>query len=429
MNVSTSHRKLIDYFYIGALVLYVLAGLRLVPFHGDESTIIYMSHDWFRSPLAIGYDGQRPGSGEAMDQDLRLLNGVISKDSFGLAYSVLGIGPDQLNTPWDWSSDWWVNNYYGHIPGVKVLWIARLMSTLMTALSVAVVFTIARWLADRPSAWLAAFVYTMMPLVLLNGRRAMFEGATLLTTTLIILLGLWVARQKPSLFRWGIFGLISGLGIASKHTSVLIVLPVWAVAASTQRRSFQRALLGSLCAGVIMASVFLILNPAWWSAPLRMPGIVLSLRQDLLSRQASVYQGQTVTDRVTALVRYPFGPPQYFEDPKYDWTQWIGSDIAAYEASWTGGLWGSIMLPLESLLVVVGMAFCVWRSWSCRDSRMILFLTLTMFITVSVFALTSVPWGRYYLPLAPPFAIASGLSVRWLAERPSKPGLLRSPTI
>src|SRR5262249_3372605 len=158
------------------LFLYVLAGMQLAPFHGDESTILYMSRDWFKPPTALAYGDFAPGSGEAQDQELRLLNGVISQDSFGAAFAFLGINPDQINTPWAWGSDWWVNAYYGHLPSTKILWIGRLMSTLMTASSVAVVFTIARWLAGRPSAWLATFVYTVMPDVLLNGRRAMFEG-------------------------------------------------------------------------------------------------------------------------------------------------------------------------------------------------------------------------------------------------------------
>src|SRR5262249_19591481 len=155
-----------------------------------------------------------------------------------------------------------------------------------------------------------------------NGRRAMFEGATLLTTTLVIMFGLWIARRQTRLLYWAIFGLMCGLGIASKHTNVLMVVPVGVVAFFAQRQDIRRAMIGSQCAAIVAAIVFLSLNPAWWSAPLRMPGIVLSLRQDLLSRQASAYPSQTFSERLTALVRYPFGPPQYFEDAKYDWSQW-----------------------------------------------------------------------------------------------------------
>src|SRR5215510_11017733 len=78
----------IDYLYVGILIFYVLAGARLVPFHGDESTILYMSRDWFKSPSALAYGAFPPGSGEAMDQELRLLNGVVSKDSYGGVFSL-----------------------------------------------------------------------------------------------------------------------------------------------------------------------------------------------------------------------------------------------------------------------------------------------------------------------------------------------------
>src|SRR4051812_14244137 len=92
---ARSRWKLLDSLYIGALVLYVLAGLRLVPFHGDEATTIYVSRDWYILTQAHDLDSlvyrDLPfGTQARTDQDLRLINGVMSKYAIGLAGSLMG---------------------------------------------------------------------------------------------------------------------------------------------------------------------------------------------------------------------------------------------------------------------------------------------------------------------------------------------------
>src|SRR5262249_34590028 len=145
----------------------------------------------------------------------------------------------------------------------------------------------------------------------------------------------------------------------------------------------------------IAGIVFLILNPAWWPSPLQMPGIVLSLRGNMLSTQITFYATPTFAERLTALVRYPFGPPQYFEDSMFDWTQWIGPDIAAYEASGTAGLRGSnLTVALQTLLLILGSVYCIWQCWRRRESKMLLLLVTTAFIAASVFVLNILPWAR-----------------------------------
>src|SRR5262249_4096294 len=106
MKLSRAHLKFLDCLFVGVLICYGLAGARLVPFHGDESTILYMSLDWFRTPSEVAFATYSPGSGEATNQELRLLNGVLSKDSYGAAFALMGIAPSQINTPWDWGNDW-----------------------------------------------------------------------------------------------------------------------------------------------------------------------------------------------------------------------------------------------------------------------------------------------------------------------------------
>src|SRR4051812_47676514 len=118
MNRHSRH-KFLDALYVGCLLLYIVAGILLVPFHGDESTIIYMSHDWYQIVQAhdlssILYRESSSDSKFKQNQDLRLLNGVISKYGIGLSAMIAGFSENALNEPWDWGSDWWVNGYYKH---------------------------------------------------------------------------------------------------------------------------------------------------------------------------------------------------------------------------------------------------------------------------------------------------------------------------
>src|SRR5450432_2301818 len=179
--------------FVGLLILYLLAGIISVPFHGDESTIIHKSRDWFllaQGKLAILLYSATPV--EPAEQELRLVNGVVSEYSTGLLASLSGLGLHDLPEQWLWGADFDYNQANGHIPASPLLFVARLASALLTAISIALVFAIARWLGGAGSGYLAATLYTLMPEVLLNGRRAVFEGATLVAVSLVMVGGLAV---------------------------------------------------------------------------------------------------------------------------------------------------------------------------------------------------------------------------------------------
>lgn len=411
-------KRFADALYISILVLYVFAGMKLVPFHGDESTILYLSRDWYtivntHDLSTIFYRPTPATSADQMDQDLRLINGVVSKYMVGLVGTLSGLSADALNTPWDWSQDWWVNRYYGHTPAERALLAGRLASVWMLMTSVAVVFAIGRRLGGRGTAWLAAFVYATLPAVLLNGRRSVFEGATLLTIAAVILIGLALAQRiadhqpAPRLrCGWLLLGLIAGLAIASKHNTILVVVPIFGMMLYVGRDRLFSTIGYTLAAGVIAIGVFLVLNPAWWPVPLSMPGIVLSKRQSLVGLQSQA--NTTFTDvptRVMALISYPLSAPQYYEDSRYDWTQWIGDQISTYQASGLAGIdWMRFGL-LTGLLLLGGLAALRKVHRPLAD----VFVVVTVFTAVTTFILNPLAWQRYYLPLAVPLAILVGL--------------------
>src|SRR5215203_3684875 len=81
----------VDALWLAALAVYIMAGVPLVPLHGDETTQIYMARDFYalfieRDVSQLTYrawdtlDGQ-----EATQQDLRLKDGVLHRYLFGAA--------------------------------------------------------------------------------------------------------------------------------------------------------------------------------------------------------------------------------------------------------------------------------------------------------------------------------------------------------
>lgn len=422
--------RALDALWLAVLAVYVLAGVDEVPFHGDESSLITMSRDYYhlvqrRDIEPVLYD---PDPADPMVQELRLINGTVGKMAMGFAWDMAGLTEADLNEPWLWGADWEYNASTGHVPGARLLHTARLSSAVLTAISVAAVFAIA-WIAGgRPAAWAAALIYASDPVVLLNGRRAMMEGAHLAFATLAMLAALLVVREQgrrpmPRRRRLvgltALFGILSGVAVASKHPA-LIVVGVGFVAIASEpliRRTpsplSRQHILRWTGAGVLALLVFLLLNPAWWSDPLPMPGRVLDMRSTLLSQQVAGFGGYDGWgERLAGLARQTLGVGrQYYE--AQGWDEWIADEIAHYEDSWlagrgTGLLW---TLALGGALVI-GM-WRLGRRW--REGAAWTILLWTGITAVALFIATPLEWQRYYLPLRPPLAVMSGCGVAALA--------------
>ncbi|MBP8974084.1 MAG: phospholipid carrier-dependent glycosyltransferase [Anaerolineae bacterium] len=418
--------RALDALWLAVLAVYVLAGVDDVPFHGDESSLIAMSHDYYylvqkRDIGPVLYDSH---PADPMDQELRLINGTVGKMAMGFAWDMAGLTAADLNAPWLWGADWEYNVRTGHVPGERLLHAARLSSAVLTAISVIAVFAIA-WIAGgRPAAWAAALIYASDPVVLLNGRRAMMEGAHLAFSTLTVLAALWVVREqgrppKPRRRRLvgltALFGVTGGLAIASKHPALIVVAAGFVAIASEPliRRKPSplnwRRVLRWCGAGVLVLLTFLTLNSAWWSDPLHVPGRVLELRSSLLDQQVAGYGGyKGLGERLEGLARQAFGVElQYYEAP--GWNEWVAGEIAQYEESWLAGRSEGLAWALAlGGAVVVGM-WQLGRRW--REGQVWTILLWAGITAVALFIATPLEWQRYYLPLHPPLAVLAGCGV------------------
>ena len=295
---------ILDVLWLAGLALYVIAGYRSVPLHGDEPTLIYMSRDYYHlvqrrdvEPVLYRDEPANPA-----EQDLRLINGTVGKMAMGLAWDLAGLTVDDLNDQWVWEWSWNDNIALGHMPGERLLHAARVSSALFTVISAWVVFGIARVVAARRlAAWAASLIYVTTPAVLLNGRRAMMDGSMLGFIALTALVGVLIVRQQARGWRgaklaalYALLGVCGGLAVASKHNAAITVAAVFAAVLVAPLLDARRAddmrshfdaphLLRVASASLLVIVTFLALNPAWWSDPLPMPERVIDLRRDLMA--------------------------------------------------------------------------------------------------------------------------------------------------
>ena len=177
----------------------------------------------------------------------------------------------------------------------------------------------------------------------------MMEGSHLLGLMLVLLAGAWLL-QKRTWRRYALLGACIGFAIAAKHPNVLpsalvfvacLAMPLWQFARE-KRRNWHRlaqSLRGLLLTGLAAILVFLALNPAWWSAPLEVPGVVVELRRDLLHGQvARVGRYDSWADQISRFFQFVFvGERQYFESPGREELDIVASLIRHYEGSGLAG--------------------------------------------------------------------------------------------
>ena len=418
----------IDAPWLGLLALYILAGAAAVPFHGDESTQIYMGRDYYYQ-----FAGKAAGSigeaGSLAEQELRLLNGTVSKTIYGWIAASSDIPLDKLNEQWDWEADYSYNRDTNRIPDSDLLYKGRLASAGQLVLAALAFFCFVKMTIHRPVAWLASGLFVFHPTILLNGRRAMMEGSHLLGMMLVLLAAAWVMRGG----KWRAYaalGAAAGFAMATKHPNVIAVGMVFFAGFSLalfravrdwdgQRRRFVKAVIGLSAAGLLALLVFYALNPAWWQSPLASARQVLPLRTGLLANQMQTYGGYgSLGERADGFFRYVFaGKVQYFEAANWAGYDVIRDQIQAYQASGLAGaaIGGSSLVGLLFLLLTLSGGVYLFGSADIPAAYRWLLMVWGAGTAALIFLFTPLPWGRYYLPLIPFVTIMAAYSLWALA--------------
>lgn len=421
MSMPKQRSLWMDALWLSLLAIYILAGAALVPFHGDESTLIFMGRDYYHGLAKIVHDDSSD-----TERHLRMLNGTIAKTIYGWIAVSSGLRLDELNNQWRWDKDYAYNRDTNRIPDDDLLYKGRLASAFQLILALLAFFLFVRMTIHRPAAWLAGALFALHPTILLNGRRAMMEGSHLLGMMLVLLAAAWLMRGRKW---WGYpaLGAAAGFAIATKHPNVIVMalaffacFSLGLVQAIRQRQTFAKIMAGLWAAGLLMLLVFYALNPAWWASPLASAQQALPLRTKLMEKQVQTFGGYpSLGERIDGFFRYVFaGEIQYFEVSDWAGHDVIQAQIGVYQGSGLAGVGadgsgaGGLLFLLLALFGSIHLCRNDGIPWSYRW----LLLVWGLGMMTLTFILTPLPWARYYLPTLPFMASMAAYSLLTLAE-------------
>ena len=465
---SEKYKTWIDVLFLTLCVIYILAGIPLAPFHGDESAYIILSEDYDRvfkkhevEKVLFDPDGPK--------QYLRLSTGAILSFSIGFARDITN-NEDPINK-WLWGASWDDNVAKGNLPTIALLNIARFSSAVMGALGAVLFFVLLRYLyPSRLAAWLATLAFVTQGSLLVSIRRAMQEGPKFLFLILTTLLAFLIIQnlQTSKLRRTLYFalGIASGLTLAAKQDTapVLVALylaiafiPVWR---KTALKDTGFNLLYLFAATLLAYATFLAFMPVFWqwwesvfvftgasavllqipylyeirSKVLAAVGLALvlgmtlispslwgklhiplssmaELRQSIVGSQVQVSNGQDILKAGSEMSRLSFllentisSKVMYMEVDSFNVPP-VQKSIEMYEASLLSGRTGSLVFDgLILLLVLLGM----WTLLKNFNEASILVYFL-LFIT-GAFLLVAIPlaWQRYFIIMQFPYMLLVG---------------------
>ena len=400
------------------LSIFLLSGVDQVPFHPDESSLLFQSRDLealVSRPLDMAWV---PGQAPTPEMTYRLLNAPLAKYVLGMARVLAGYGPDTVSVDWDWSKNWGQNVVAGALPAAPLLHDARTASTVALLGAVIVLYFAGRKAGGRAAGLAAALLFGLNALSLLHGRRAMAEG-TMLLGVAAAALGLLVADRRPFLA-----GLAVALAVNAKTSTLPLVLVGWLAtvwAANPAGRSassrFGRTL--GYASGVILLTA--VLQPVLWRHPVGAMQAMWDTRRELLARQveeirtlAPDHVPAGPTQRAVILVANLYlAPLQYAEVGNYVAEE--RASVLQYESRFghnllRGFVGGGLLLGLTLL----GTAWALLRVRRAGPDTARIYGLLVLATILQGLALVyaiPLPFQRYTLPLLPFLCLWQGLGL------------------
>lgn len=433
----------IDILLLWITFAYITWDVKDVPFHGDEATTIWMGRDF--DTVILNGDFNAVAFQEKnctvelprcnANQHMRIITSNLSKIAMGVAWSNSGFSVHDLNEQWVWGLDKTWNSDNGHVPSPRLLQITRLSSAWLTALScvflLATARRIARSLFQTPTSvfvasWAAVFFYATHAAILLNGKRAMFEGGLLFGITLMAWAVFANIHRFPRL-SWrfvALTGILTGLALSTKHSATLTVVilyggwVIWGLFRLLYARQIRPMMLhiAQLTLATILAlGVFYAMNPLWWSiSPLRMADYTIQERQKILDEQVALFGGyENNAAKAEGLWKQMFRPTtQYYETPSWATYEGVTQEIITYETSGFVGLSHETSIYFVRLSAFfLGVIVLVIHFSRTRAAVICLLLVWTVAILIISYVTIPLPWQRYYLSIHPPLTIIMGIGI------------------
>ncbi len=421
---------------MAALIVYAALGLKIAPFHGDEAMHIYTSKDYTtafidQKPQNLPVNPPYDIDGDAR---MRLLNGSIMRYSVGFIMQLDGLGKQDLppRPGWDWGLHYADDVATGHMPSDAVLTAGRTAALIYFALSIIAMFGIGWQFGGRLVAYIASALYTLNPIILVNGRRALVESALLCFG----LLAIWIAAQiakrleKGDKGLWGWWTALmvsSGLTLVSKYSGTIFIAGAFGgvfiaeiVRAFRGKRQYGSLISSTVkltVSGLLALALTVALSPALWNNPVSRVQDLTQMLQEQVTIVVSILAPAAptpISERVEGMITQPFMTPvAYFEQASWGEAKPVTDSIAAYEASPLSGIPVNIITGiLLTMLAAIGLVATVWprirpyEAWSVS-----VVLVIWLLITLLNLLINPLPWQRYYLPLIPIDTLLAAIGV------------------
>ncbi len=395
------------------LAIFVLAGVSTIPFHPDESSWLYMSKDFelfFSKPSSLMWVDSRDGE---VDQYKRLIDAPFAKYIIGLSRNIVGV--PTIKSDWNWELSWSDNKHAGALPTQYQLNVGRLTNTLVLIASTVLIYISGKHLESRLTGIIAAVFFGTNSLLLLHNRHVMAESVL----TLCIVLSI-IAVFYGSDYPW-----FTGLAVALAVNSKQSVIPLVGVGLFSvlwiPNQNFNIKRIGKNAAiySIVLVGLSYILNPLWWSHPVRVPIEAWIARVNFRDNQVAtlrIFASNQVLDTpikrlVSFIANLYILPPAFYEAANYineteisqvKYLSFPGHNLLR------GIIGGGIALLLSLFGTIIGIINVIRSADPVKRRKLTLLLLATSFQAIAILVAIPIPYQRYVIPMIPFIALWIG---------------------
>jgi hypothetical protein len=457
------------------LAAFIVSGITLVPFHGDEAAYINLSGD-YDVVIKQGNLGAFLLTPENPDPGIRLSTGSVLGFLIGFVRDVTGMG-GSVNNNWSWDQTWSENIEQGNMPNRQLLTLSRACSALMGALGVVFLFLSARHLlGSRLSVWATAFLLATHGDVLVNFRRAMQEGLKFFFLLVTLYLSTQIMRglkyNKTSSFLYVLMGLASGFTLATKQDTVPMLVAIYLalILIPFLNKEKKNVILANILylgsAGILAFASFLALMPVfwgWWRISLMLIGFSTLLFQIPVWRGSkaaklmaflgcalivgmiigSPLEGFRIFVPISKMmqvrksvvknqVNYRIDNDLFYLNTVENKTKFLLEtvlrsnvmymEVATFDidpvngqiaAYETSHIQGRINSPVLDAIILILFIIGAWTLLRRFDMESLLIFSLFLVTAIFIIAAVSLPWQRYYLIMQIPYSLIAGAGVEY----------------
>ena len=273
--------------------------------------------------------------------------------------------------------------------GPESLWLARVLTLLLSVPSCAACMSLGRMLHSKKAGFLAGLVYAVLPFTVFHNRQVLVDPTMTTFATLAVVFSVRLAQKRDPLY-----GVPIALSLAGAYLSKAVAMPYF----------------------VIPLAAVVLLMP-WGRAQWRAALVALISSGVGAFLVARVYRAALNTGRKPhAKVRVSPGRLSFFDASLPDVLEGMTGNLEQY---WSV-LYVYVGLPLIALVVL--SLILIWRGYK-RRALLLLWLPAVAFAAVPVFA--NRPTGflpaRYLAPTVPPLVVIAAITalagLGWLARK------------